>query len=59
VDVPPPPNPGADANRLISVDVLTSCSAWAVGSSSDAGVYKRLVEHWNGTSWKVQASPRP
>src|SRR5207237_908816 len=32
-------------------------NAWAVGYKTSGGVASTLVLHWNGASWKVQASP--
>ena len=41
---------------LTNVAVLSSKSAWAVGSTS-AG--KTLIKHWNGTAWAQVPSPTP
>ena len=56
----PPPSPGSDFNLLQGVTVLSACNAWAVGFQGDSGTdLKTLIEHWNGTSWRVVASPDP
>lgn len=56
----PPPNPGGpDGNGLDGVAALSSCNAWAVGGYSDGTASQTLVEHWNGSSWKVVSSPNP
>ncbi len=55
-----PPNPGANANSLRGVDVVSACDAWAVGNyrGSDNRP-KTLIERWNGSSWAVVPSPSP
>lgn len=61
----PTPNPSAsceDGNiqwggqELGGVDALSANDAWAVGS--DCYSSNALIEHWNGTSWSLVASPR-
>jgi hypothetical protein len=58
-----PPNSGTFDNELAGATVLSRCSAWAVGWYSNGEGYpfpvRTLIEHWNGTAWKVQASPSP
>jgi hypothetical protein len=55
------PYPGEDA--LQGVAVLSASNVWAVGSKSKLSegnaVFKTLIEHWNGHSWKVIPSPNP
>jgi hypothetical protein len=54
------PSPGNDTNSLNAVAASSSTQAWAVGDYHVNGQRLRtLVEHWNGSSWKVQASPSP
>jgi hypothetical protein len=54
------PSPGNDSNSLTGVAALSSTEAWAVGSYHTNGQsLKTLIEHWNGTAWKVQPSPSP
>jgi hypothetical protein len=48
-----PVSPGTGDDQLNSVTVLSPCNAWAVG---DSGI-QTLIEHFNGASWKVIASP--
>jgi hypothetical protein len=57
----PSPNP-----RNVTGDIFlngvagTSASnVWAVGSYTSGHRLKTLVEHWNGRSWKLVASPSP
>jgi hypothetical protein len=55
------PNVSSVDNALSAVAVLASSDAWAVGSSGFAvsGSLQTLIEHWNGTSWKIVSSPSP
>ncbi len=58
VQSPDPGGPSRD-NVLAAVSAVSSSSVWAVGSSSSGTVGQTLVEHWNGSSWKVVPSPDP
>src|SRR6266536_3281265 len=45
-----------EIDSLNSVAALGSAGQWAVGSwlqYPDAYVYRRLVQHWDGTSWSI------
>jgi len=42
---------------LNGVDAASSKDVWAVGYSGVSGSYKTLIEHWDGTQWRVVASP--
>jgi hypothetical protein len=54
------PSPGAGHdNFLQGVTVVSASNVWAVGYYDNGTVRRSLVEHWNGTSWKVAASPNP
>jgi hypothetical protein len=57
--VPSPNPPSSDASSLNQVDAVSPTNVWAVGSFNVASGRKTLVEHWNGTSWKIQPSPNP
>jgi hypothetical protein len=53
------PNPVA-GSALYGVSAVSSNNVWAVGvvyQTSNGANYDTLVEHWNGTSWKVVPSP--
>jgi hypothetical protein len=54
------PSPGS-SSHLTAVTAVSRSNAWAVGysDSSDGTASKTLVEHWNGSSWQIQASPNP
>jgi len=54
-----PPNPGglSHPDILNGVAVLSSTNAWAVGSYSNGTADQTLIVHWNGSMWKVVASP--
>lgn len=56
------PQPANYENDLYAVAALSPSNVWAVGSYENAanGIaepQKTLVEHWDGTHWKVIASP--
>jgi hypothetical protein len=55
----PSPNPSpVEGAFLYGVTALSARSAWVVGSYLLNGQDKRLVLHWNGTSWKnITARP--
>lgn len=56
-----PPDPGgtASATTLVGVAVRSPCYAWAVGDTSNSGMFQTLTEHWDGTAWTVVPSPNP
>ena len=53
------PNPGGltGDNYLLSVTGVSASDAWAVGYYDNGSSQQTLIEHWNGTAWKVQSSP--
>jgi hypothetical protein len=55
------PNPrNVSGEIFLSGVVGTSASnVWAVGSYVSGHQLKTLIEHWNGRSWKIVASPSP
>ena len=56
----PLPNVGLNQNTLLGVAALPGRHAWAGGYYVDAAFnQKTLVEHWDGTVWKVIPSPSP
>ncbi len=57
--VPAPPPQGTGNNLLIAVAALSSTNAWAVGAynQTPTAAAATLVEHWNGISWTIVASP--
>ncbi len=54
-----PPSPGTSDNTLFSTTVLSPCDAWAVGFAFSGGADQTLIEHWNGSAWKIVPSPDP
>lgn len=58
---PPKPRTGDDevtTNELNGADGVASDDVWAVGTYSVGySTTKTLVEHWNGSTWRVVASP--
>lgn len=58
--VVPSPNVGTADNALNAVVALSATNAWAVGSASNdptSAHQATLIEHWNGSTWSVVASP--
>ncbi len=53
--VVPSPNPSATNNSLSAVAALSPGNVWAVGWTTEGP----LIEHWNGTAWKVVSNPGP
>ena len=52
------PNPSASTNTyLYGVDAVSKRSVFATGYYFGNGAYNTLVEHWNGTRWKIVPSP--
>lgn len=64
--VPSPNAAGAMYSILNSIVALSANNIWAVGyslypppSSGGSSYDRTLVEHWNGTRWRVVSSPNP
>jgi hypothetical protein len=62
--VVPSPNPGSASNILTGIEANSASDIWAVGGFSNTTPppfqeVQTLVEHWNGSSWKVVPSPNP
>jgi hypothetical protein len=52
------PNPGASGDILAGVTALSSTDVWAAGDYSTSQFSDQtLMEHWNGTQWRVIKSP--
>lgn len=53
------PNSGTQANSLSSVAAAADNDAWTVGWAwnTQLSAYRTVIEHWNGTSWFLVASP--
>jgi len=46
-------------DNLFGVAAASRSSAWAVGTYRAGSAKRNLIEHWNGRSWTVVASPSP
>jgi hypothetical protein len=58
--VVPSPNMGTGVNELVAVDAISPSNAWAVGDYFDTdrtSPIHSLIEHWDGTRWKVTTHP--
>jgi hypothetical protein len=55
------PNPPNDTwTQLHAVSAVSANDVWAVGSSHDGTAPSRtLIEHWDGTEWRIVPSPSP
>ncbi len=54
------PNTPGGNSLLNGVTILSATDIWAVGSGANGGnLIQTLVEHWNGGTWTVVASPNP
>src|SRR5439155_1566738 len=54
------PSPNASSeNQLIGVTAISANDVWAVGyyQNYTTGYHVTLIEHWDGSSWKVIPSP--
>jgi hypothetical protein len=54
-----PRNPSRVNNGLNGVTMISACNVWVVGHATENGVLRALIEHWNGSAWKVVRSPSP
>jgi hypothetical protein len=57
----PVPKPKKSASILLSVAARSGDDVWAVGYSQKNGVgpERPLIERWNGSAWRIVASPHP
>ena len=54
------PNPnGATDTGLRDVSCPSATNCYAVGSYSTTTATKTLVEHWDGSTWAIEATPNP
>jgi hypothetical protein len=44
---------------LNGVTAISARNVWAVGFYNNLGVSDSLIEHWDGSTWQVVASPSP
>ena len=56
--VVPSPNASAQNNLLVAVAAVSASNVWAVGDfQNDQNVFQTLIEHWDGTAWRIVHSP--
>jgi hypothetical protein len=54
----PSANPKPGGGILSGVAAVSASNAWAVGFDEDfVGTFGVVIEHWNGTTWKLVDSP--
>lgn len=60
-NIVPSPNPNNDVQSVLySVSGKSPNNVWAVGSSHNGSLPSRtLIEHWDGTRWRIVQSPSP
>src|SRR6266702_849258 len=57
-NVVPSPNPGSTFYSLGEARAVSANDIWSVGQAvNNNGVFKTLIEHWNGTKWNIVPSP--
>lgn len=58
---PSPTPPGTLFNPVFGLAPVSAGNIWAVGQTQNgtSGSPTTLIEHWNGTSWNLVASPSP
>jgi hypothetical protein len=57
-NVVPAPNQGSHDSGLVGVAASSSRDVWAVGGYyASSRRPNSLIEHWNGTTWQIVASP--
>ena len=57
----PSPNPAGPLGEITlnAVAATSASDAWAVGAYTTGTTDKTLIEHWDGHTWKLVASPNP
>src|SRR5438477_303146 len=55
-EVVPSANVGTGDNHLNAVAAVSATDVWAVGYYRTGGIFRTLIERWNGT-WSVVSSP--
>lgn len=53
------PNTSTTAtNTLEDIDAVSTGNVWAVGYRiTDGGVFRTMIQHWDGTEWSIVSSP--
>lgn len=49
---------GASDSTLVGVDAVSAGDVWVVGGYSSGGDTLPLIEHWNGSRWRISSSPQ-
>src|ERR1700761_319443 len=52
-------SPGPGQSSLNAIFATSAMDAWAVGNYDTGSGPRTLIEHWNGSAWKVVRSPDP
>src|SRR3954469_24037073 len=51
-------NPGSGFDALFGIDGAAPGDVWAVGARDLHADYQPLIEHWNGSTWRVVGAGR-
>jgi len=52
-----PSGNGSTVNALVGVTCVSSSDCWTVGRQRTGSTWQTLIDHWDGNSWNVVASP--
>jgi hypothetical protein len=56
--VVPSPNVGSHLNALYDVGAVSSNDIWTIGQSvNNSNVAQTLIQHWDGSKWRIVSSP--
>lgn len=48
---------GSTINDIVAVTCLSTSDCWGVGRQRNGSIWQNLIEHWDGSSWSLAASP--
>jgi hypothetical protein len=52
-----PNSDGSQGDQLLAVNAVSAHDVWAVGNTEGSWGLYGLIEHWNGSRWKIVPSP--
>jgi hypothetical protein len=55
--IPTPALPPGNFGMLSGVTAIASNDVWAVGETGNISPFSALIEHWDGTAWRIVSSP--
>jgi hypothetical protein len=48
---------GSAVNDIVAVTCVSASDCWGVGRQRNGSIWQTLIEHWDGNSWNLIASP--